>query len=218
MIKLDKKPEKWEDQLGLWITYLIIDEKESGTIKSYIAAIKSILALENIHISHDGYKLSALVRACRLKKDKKSVALRLPVQKNLHDRLLDHMKDFFMQRGQPYLAALFRALISMGYYGLLRIGEMTSGMYPILAHNMRRARNRQKFQMILKTSKTQTACNPPQRITIVSELNSKSNYCPYHIITDYIQLWEKCDGTNINKPFFIFGNKQPVGQSIFARW
>ena len=194
-----------------------MDEKEPGTIKSYATAIKSILASENIQISHDAYKLSALVRVCRLKKDKQSVAMQLPILKNLHDRLLDHMREYFMQKGQLYLATLCQVLILTGYYGLLRVGEMTLGTHPILACNMQRSRNRQKFQMVLKTSKNHSVCNPLQRITIFSELESNRFYCPYHIITDYIELREKRNGTNIIEPFFVFRNRQPVKPEHFHK-
>ena len=42
-IKLDRKPDSWEERLVLFIRYLIQDKKKSSTVKSYISAIKSVL-------------------------------------------------------------------------------------------------------------------------------------------------------------------------------
>ena len=43
-IKLDRKPLSWEDRLTLFVGYLVKSGKKSTTIKSYISAIKAVLA------------------------------------------------------------------------------------------------------------------------------------------------------------------------------
>ena len=51
-IRLDNKSERWEDRLVLFVAHLIdTGECQSPTLKSYISAIKSILASEGIEIS-----------------------------------------------------------------------------------------------------------------------------------------------------------------------
>ena len=42
-IKLDIKPHSWEDRLTLFIGYLVDQDKQSSTIKSYISAICAVL-------------------------------------------------------------------------------------------------------------------------------------------------------------------------------
>ena len=42
-LKLDIKPDSWEDRLTLFVGYLIDQNKQSATIKSYISAIKAVL-------------------------------------------------------------------------------------------------------------------------------------------------------------------------------
>ena len=49
IIKLDKKPELWEDRAILFIGYLIDRGMQSSTVKSYISVIKKTLIM-------DGYK------------------------------------------------------------------------------------------------------------------------------------------------------------------
>ena len=42
-VRLDSKPECWEDRLILYIGFLIEKNRRSSTIKSYISAIKAVL-------------------------------------------------------------------------------------------------------------------------------------------------------------------------------
>ena len=96
IIRLDIRPSKWEDRLALWITFLVENDKQPGTIQSYASTVKSILASENININHDSYNLSALVQACRLKKDSHTVMTRIPINRQLHDSILDKIQDRYM--------------------------------------------------------------------------------------------------------------------------
>ena len=50
IIKLDKKPADWEDRLTLFVGHLINEKKQSGTIRSYNAAIKAVLKENRIPI------------------------------------------------------------------------------------------------------------------------------------------------------------------------
>ena len=49
-IKLEWKPDKWEDQLALLITYHVKLKAQSKTIRSYYCAIKSVFKSENIFL------------------------------------------------------------------------------------------------------------------------------------------------------------------------
>ena len=148
-----------------------------------MSAIKSILAAEGIHINYDEYKLSALIKANKLENHK--VTLRMLININLLN--LDKIEDFFQERGQPYLAALYRALTASGYYGLLRVGEMTESNHQILVANMHMAVNKRKVQFVSRTSKTHTASEIPQRVTIISD-QGDNNYCPFQTIRNFIKL------------------------------
>ena len=47
-IRLDKKPKSWEQRILLFAAYLIDNGKKSTMVKSYVSAIKAILANVNI--------------------------------------------------------------------------------------------------------------------------------------------------------------------------
>ena len=50
--------------------------------------------------------------------------------------LLKQTNTYYESEGQDYLAALYCALFAAGYYGLLHVGELTSGEHPVFATNV----------------------------------------------------------------------------------
>ena len=66
IVRLDYRPNSWEDRLTLFVGHLIDFKKQSSTVKCYISAIKVVLKEDNNKISEDSYLLSSLTRACKL--------------------------------------------------------------------------------------------------------------------------------------------------------
>ena len=206
-IKLDVKPASWEERLTLYVGYLIQNNKKSSTVRSYISAIKAVLREDNITLSEDKYLLSSLTKACRFINDK--VQTRLPIQKGLLRIILNSTLNGFMECGQVYLAHLYRALFASAYYGMLRVGELTSGTHPVLAVDVHIAQNKNKILFILRTSKTHWKDNKPQLVKILGSKNrTKSQNCPFVILNEYVKARPLCK--RIDEPFFIFKDSTPV--------
>ena len=69
-IKLDSKPNTWEERLTLFIGYLIHEKHfKSQSIKSYISAIRGVLRDDGVELNENKFLLSALISACKLKND-----------------------------------------------------------------------------------------------------------------------------------------------------
>ena len=128
-IKLDNKPSSWEDRLTLYVGFLVQQNKKSTTVRSYISAVKAVLADDGVMLSENRYLISSLTRACKLINDK--VRTRLPIQKRMLERILQCTEEFFDQ--QQYLSRLYKAIFSSAYYGMLRVGEIVSGDHPVKA-------------------------------------------------------------------------------------
>ena len=161
-MKLDVKPGTWEDHLTLFVGYLITNDKQSATVKSYISAIKAVLKMNDIEIAEDSYLLLSLIRACRLKND--SVRARFPIQRGMLEMLLWQLAVHF--GSQLYLSIMYRTLFITTYYGLFRVSEVTSGTHPILARDVQIATNKKKMLFVLRSSKTHSMGCPPQLIKI----------------------------------------------------
>ena len=209
-IKLDQKPDSWEERLVLFIGFLISKNRKSTTIKSYISAIKAVLMNDGVELCNNKCLVTSLTRACKLKNDR--VSKRFPIQKGLLSMIITKISEIY--DGQPYLAILYQALISTAYFGLFRIGELAEGPHAVKAKDVYLATNKRKMQFILRTSKTHGLDKKPQIIKISSESirMKKSSHinenCPYDLLRQYINSRKLC--ANDTENFFIFCDRSPV--------
>ena len=121
--------------------------------------------------------------------------------------LLSATEEYFESHSQPYLAGLYKAIFTAAYYGLLRVGEITSGDHPIRALDVHIGKNKKKFVFILQTLKTHWTDVKPQMIKLQSYPIPGHNYnsykhCPYTILRDFVEICGPCD--SVNEAFFIF--------------
>ena len=202
----------WEDQLTLFVAYLIKNNKKSATIKSYVSAIKAVLMEDGIEINENRYLISALTRACRYKND--AVRVRLPIHKDLLHIVLRQIDFTFLEdKNQPYLAALYKAMLATTYYGLLRVGEVAKGTHPVLAKDIHIGQNKNKILLVLRTSKTHWLDVKPQfiKISSVKQAGAKKNvsiYCPFTLIRSYLK--KRVAYKDDLEQFFIFRDRLPV--------
>ena len=214
---LDRKPDTWEDRLTLFVGFLIEDDKKASTIRSYISAIKSVLRDDGVILNENKYLLSSLMKACSLRGNN-SVRTCLPIQKGMLMVLLKTIEQQYVQ--QPFLKRLCSAILSTGYFGLFRIGELTSGTHLAKARDVHIAMNKNKIKILLRSSKTHWTDNKPQIIKIssidfdhnitkpVSKKLLGSSYCPFQIMQEYAAV--RGGFTSHTEPWFIFKDKSPV--------
>ena len=168
-VRLDHKPENWEDRITLLVRFLFQNGLKSATGRRYISAIKSTLLENHIKLDQDQFELNTLMRACKLKNDKFVTCL--PISKSLLHLILQEIDKFYTKgsTAQPYLATLYKAMFTVAYFGLLRAGEVAKGCHAILARNVHIGVNKKKILFILQTSKTHGEGAKPQRIKLSSE-------------------------------------------------
>ena len=131
VVCLDTKPDSWEARLSLFTGYLIDRGTQSATIKSYTSVIKRLLIDENYKWNEDKILFTSLTRACKLQNDR--LWVRLPIHCGLLELVLFEVQRYFRLKNQIYLETLFKALFALGYYGLLRIGELTHSEHVVRA-------------------------------------------------------------------------------------
>ena len=172
----------------------------------------------------DGYKwkddqviLSSLTRACKMKNDQNTC--KIPIQRYLLEMLLFEICRLFDD--QRYLMRLYQAIFVLGYYGLMRVGELTKEDHPIKACNVHIGQNKDKILLVLYSSKTHSRANPLQRIKISASDEQESTkkmweikgklvrfFCPFNIVRTYISA--QGDYINENENFFVFSDKTAV--------
>ena len=213
LIRLDKMPPTWEERLFLYVGYCIDRGLQSATVKSYISGIKFMAELIDHEWNIKRAKLLTLTRACKLENDR--VRTRLPIQKSLLETTLFELERTYEM--QPFLELLYKTVLLLGYYGMLRIGELTTGKHPILARDIHVADNKNKILLVLHSSKTHGKESRPQHVKIESldrDIGWKpanTYYCPF----ETTRLYMKARGPYWypDEPLFIFSDHTPVRPS-----
>ena len=210
LIRLDRKPEFWEDRVVLFCTYLVDKGRQSSTIRSYISAIKSILKTDGYQWNEARVQLTALINACKIVND--TVKTRFPISYRLLELILFEVDSIYPL--QPYLSKLYKAVFALAYYGLMRIGKLVFGEHQMLARNVHVATNKKKILIILFSSKTHSKANKPQRITILGskDISFQSkynlNFCPFGLVAQYCVARSGFESEK--EPFFMFQDGSDV--------
>ena len=214
LVRLDKRPDSWEDRLSLFGAHLVDSGYQSSTLRSYFSGIRHMLKADGYHWDENKIFLNTLVRACKIQDDKRKT--RLPISFNLLELMLFELQRIFSR--QPYLEALYVAMFCLGYYGLMRVGELTSGSHPVLAADVNIAKTKDKILVVLRTSKTHTRSSKPQKIKIsASNTGQKTHsrkvlgqkfFCPFKALRRYATL--RGGFVDETEPFFVFSDHSPV--------
>ena len=126
LISLDYRAHSlaWEEKTALFGAYLVDGGVQSSTLKSYFSAIKHILKQDGYAWNDNKVLLSSLVKGCKIENDR--VKVRLPIQKGLLEMMPFEIDRLFNEeKQQPYLCQMYTAIFCLGYYGMLRVGELT---------------------------------------------------------------------------------------------
>ena len=169
----------------LFAAFLIDNELQSSTVKSYLSALRSVLTEDGYKLKEDLFLVSSLTGVCKLKND--TLTVRLPIHKELLRVLLNETCKYFLDKGQKYLEVFYSAILISAYYGMLCIGEVTKSPHVLLAKNVHIGVNKNKIMFVLTTSKTHGQGDLPQIIKISGKTTDTNN------------MHEKC-GTNSNFP------------------
>ena len=213
LLKLDRKPTKWEQRVMLYGAYLVERGVQSSTIQSYFSAIKKILIDSGYKFCQEQVMLSILSKSCKLINDR--IRTRMPIHRKLLDTLLFELGRKYAT--QPYLQAMYKCLFSLAYYGLFRIGELTLSDHVVKVKNVYFGVNKNKILIILYTSKTHGLESRPQKVKIaeVDHENDERDtvnqriFCPFRLFQDYMSL--RGNGYKDEKePFFVFRDRSPV--------
>ena len=206
VMKLDVKPKSWEQRMSLYCAYLVDRGVQSSMIKCYKSAMKCMLVLDNYKWDDNKVLLSAITGACKIINDR--VRARFPIQIGLLEIILFELGRYF--DGQKYLEILYKTMFILGYYGLLRVGEITSSsQHTLKAKNIHIGKNKDKILIILYSSKTHGAESKPQEIKIQADTTTprnkslvKRHFSPFNLTRQYLTL--RGDYKSDDEPFFIF--------------
>ena len=214
ILSLDVISKLWEERASLFAAHLVHEGVQSSTLKSYMLAIKSMMTIDGYKWNNEVVQLNIMARACKIQNDQ--IRVRLPIKKGLLELLIFEIERMF--RGdkssglQPYLELLYKTILLLSYYGMMRNGELTQSPHALKASNIHIGSNKDKILIVLYTSKTHGVDSHPQEIHI-SANNSRSKrdqsfLCPFKSVRQFAKL--RGDYVSEHEQFFIFRSGSPV--------
>lgn len=215
LLRFNNLPQDWGDRLVLYATALAEDGKTPATIKTYISGIRQVLLLDKVQFSDRSFELKAIIRASKLVNN--HIMVRMPINKKILTVILRQIQLRYDQ--QPYLCAMYRAMCTMAYYGMLRIGEMTAGKHALKAQHVVKTYRKlngkyvRGIRIYLKSSKMHNVGEYPQAVNLTRDKNDQID--PVAIINEFGQM---CDEFGENIPeFFVFRDGTPVSAMQYRR-
>ena len=202
------KPELWEDRTMLFAANLIEQGIQSSTLKLYISAIKGILIDDGYEWDDSKMLIRTLSRVCRIVNDR--ISVKLPIQLNLLEVILFEISRHF--QGQCYLAILYQTIFCVAYYGLFRVGELTTGTHPVKAKDVHVGLNKDNLLFVLYTLKTHGPESRPQKVKITANSSpirkTQQFLCPFSLSHQYLSV--RGGYMMPNESFFIFRDQSPL--------
>ena len=197
--------------MALYATYLVDNGIKSSILRSYISAIKKTLEIDGYRWDDNIVIFTSLTRACKLINDK--VRKQFPIKKGLLELILIETNKLFVI--QMYLNVMYKAMFSLAYFGMMRVGEITTGNHPVKAGDIHTADNKDKLKIYLYTSKTHGRESRPQEIKIQGRLHDDmcGNFDPYVLINNFLQMRGRYDTKG--DALFIFRDGTPVKPTNF---
>ena len=186
-----------------YLSYLSLKGLAPSTITTYTSAISYVHRMNSLPDPTNQFVVQKVLSA--INKSTGNRDSRLPITQFLLNRLLDSTE--FVISNQ-YNKLLIRAMFSLAFYGLFRIGEITiqtSGVVPLKFEQIQLLTNKLVISITnFKNNKT----DKPFDI-VIHQIGGK--FCPYKMMMDYLDLRGSAPG-----PLFCFVNQKHVSRHFFT--
>ena len=162
---------------------------------------------DGYYLNVDQLLLNSLTRACQLIKDQ--VKTHLPIGIKLLELLLFELGRIY--HDQIYLLKLYRALFSLAYYGMFRVGELGQSEHSIKAADIHLGLNKHKILVVLHSSKTHGEESHPQKVKITEAPGTHElsrHFCPFTLVNQFMIM--RGDFVDTNEQLFMFQGNLPV--------
>ena len=191
-------------EVAEYLTRLFNEGYSTGHIQGFLAALAFLNKAQGWHASTKDPLVDTAFKG--IKKSRiTSPDKRLPITGHILHRLLQASERV---AGSSYLCSLFRAMMALGYYALLRSCEMvlsSSNSHALKLRNV--SRNSSSYLLYFDTYKRSMENSAP----LALYPDHLSPYCPVRLLDTYLHIRK---GTS--ELLFILEDGQPVGRRDFA--
>ena len=183
-----------------FISFLSLAQLSQATIAAYMSGVRHHLRVNQLPTFIDNFSLKLALRGTA--NLHASVDTRIPITLDILQRMIAGLNKVL---NSSYDITLYTALLSAGFFGLLRPGEMVKSDHALSVHNV--YFNRDKVVCFLPTSKAHRG--PVPQVVQLDRQNSSA--CPVSAMTNYSKIRSPMAGQ-----FFIKVDGTPVTSSDFS--
>lgn len=212
--EFDSVPNDFEAKMVMYAAHLGNTGTAPATISSKMSAIRYKLRKDGIQINNKSLEIAAIIKSAKRLNNR--LILREPIHKHMLHELLETLDQHYHNKGQMYLAVLYKAMLVTAYYGFMRIGEITSSKHVIKNKDVHLATNKEAVMIILRSSKTHCATQRPHEIRIpqVVDLPEPHQFSPFKLLEAYKHARPD---TAANSQFFVFSDGSGVKHFHFRK-
>ena len=202
IIQLDNLPMSISEVLS-YLSYLNLKGLAPSTTTTYVSALGFVHRMNNMKDPTNAVVVQKVLSA--INKIQGNLDARLPITQFILHRLLN-AADYVVSN--MFHRSLIKAMFSIAFYGLFRIGEITIQKSGAISLNFSQIQVLKDTVLIPITLFKNNKSNKPFDIVIHRQ---DGPYCPYVLLVNYLNL--RGDGPG---PLFCFSNYHHVSRCFFT--
>ncbi|CAG2239286.1 unnamed protein product [Mytilus edulis] len=204
--------EVWLDFLKQYngVTVITDNGLSGGTISSYISGVSYHHKIQGIQDTTKFFIIGKALEGIKRIQGGKRNDIRAPITVQLLSDMISCLDKVCKNK---YEAALFSAVFSVAFFGLLRVGEITTSKSKSVINGSNLTISdilvrRKVLELRVRWSKTD---QKGKSVTLLIAENGK-NYCPVRLINEYLKVRPTCNNTDL----FIHYTGMPLTRYQFS--
>ncbi len=182
MNDLDEPTTSWDDNIVYYVTHLVNQFISSATIRSHLSGIKYMLKLGGIDLKETSFLVHVLLQAGdRARAEEGIEFIRIPITETVLLKLLVITPVVIRN---SFEVKLLRMVMTVAFYGLLRISEITGPVHQILIDNINWNPRTGSLKLQICTAKNLKKAELPWQVKITTQDSERVNI--RKIFEDYI--------------------------------
>lgn len=193
-----------------FIAFLSVQGLSGGTISSYISGVSYHHKIQGIQDTTKFFIIGKALEGIKRIQGGKRNDIRAPITVQLLSDMISCLDKVCKNK---YEAALFSAVFSVAFFGLLRVGEITTSKSKSVINGSNLTISdilvrRKVLELRVRWSKTD---QKGKSVTLLIAENGK-NYCPVRLINEYLKVRPTCNNTDL----FIHYTGMPLTRYQFS--
>lgn len=191
-------------QIMTFIGYLSLSGYAPASIMTYVSALGYIHKIKGVVDPTGSYMVQKLLAAI-LKVNNKQDS-RLPITRNILFSLVSSLRH---TSTSSYFTALFRAMYTVSFFGLMRMGEVTRDKFGQVIINLDQVRLHENYIIIVISKFKHNRSGKPFEIVLTR--NENKIICPVNALYSYLRLRGSKPG-----PLFCFPDLTSISREFYS--